>query len=159
VLGFFKGTRRKAGCVILTMSVLLTVLWGRSFIVWDWITVYPTLVTRVDIKAERGRLGCEWQACEQWDLSSTEWLSDTYEPEFGLFAYLDNRAIPEEFPSRWDLGGCTSGVYSPMSSRFPSRFVVIPYLWIIASLALLSFYLIIKKSPPASLRASRARSM
>ena len=131
---FFRGWRRKAGCVALLMALVLMSTWIRSLVVWDWVFIFPTSDVALELKSDRGRLGFEGRSLMDWEPSTSEWLSGVHSPHFGLFAYLENQP-DESFVWRWDCAGFSIGRFSSYD------FVAIPYWSLVVPLTLLSAYL------------------
>ena len=159
VSDFFKGWRRKAGLVTLTMACLLAVGWMRSILYWDMIYFSQLPGTGHDLVSERGLLGWERMTFPIEEDSSypmVKWESDpnSRTGEALNFAYLESTS-DESFVWRRCYGGFsigeTSGVGILPPFSFdkddlpftPMRYVIVPYWSLVLPLTLLSAWLIL----------------
>lgn len=129
---FFKGWRRKLGCVALVMAMILIVGWMRSAVYEDVIRFWVSNDRIQMFFSSRGTLS--W-----WGWSDV----NLWPPEIAWWYY----AIPEngigiEFPP--DVARRRYRYSEPVDrSRFACWSV--PYWWLVAPLTLLSAYLILWK--------------
>lgn len=117
---FFRGWRRKIGCVMLVVASVLAVTWGRSFIIRDTI-VFGLNGTGHYIVCTAGRI--EWP---------TWWYADGHSPMTGM----DWISGPE-MSQPWILSVSNN---IPVVSTW-----IVSYWWLVLPCSMLSAYLILWK--------------
>jgi hypothetical protein len=149
---FFRGWRRKVGCVTLVMACGCTVLWTRSFIHLDQISVSDSI--RSDNLTSRDG-GLRWRCLEkvgtpEKERGSRSWsaysepLAIIPGPEVLFERWKDARGT--EFHRMWNFCGIDIREFrwtEPERSRY--RAALLPYWSITIPLMFLSAYLILWK--------------
>ena len=138
---FFRGWRRKAGLVTLTMACVLTVAWMRSYVIHDAVLI-PAQGGHAGIESHGGSL--TWF---RWSDSkpslSIEWISQDAAIESDPWDQFD-------IEWRFDLLGVICGVgtvkHAPSDKL---AFCMTPYWSLVLPLTLLSAWLILIKPWPA----------
>ncbi len=154
---FFRGWRRKVGCVTLAMACLLGVFWGRSHLIADKIEV-PGWHSGSECKSYAGYISLTWRSpSEQFE--KIRWTSEVLSEwsEVDIWTYNDAR-----FEWNWSgikFGSVATGVWSEhrgedsLSGEIRTHFRAV-YDWVLVlPLTLLSAGLILWKPRKRPLHA------
>jgi hypothetical protein len=143
MLEFFKGWRRKAGCMTLVLACVFACGWVRSLYVIDSIGIETGKDTREDFISTHhsffwGRLhGYPWPG-------KTFWITLSHANSGSLS--LDEYLINAQFRCSWRWGGFGSGSYgSKDPSMFRGTFWMVPYWSLTVLLLVLSGSLLVTK--------------
>jgi len=139
---FFKGWRRKTGCIMLAMAMAVMVLWVRSSVVSEWIDWDDVVLMSCDegVYARTPRKlnlwpsTCRWIVTEESETAEECVAHPSWSRRFGGFRY------------------------SADSGPFRRDSALIPYWSLIAPLVLFSAYLLLVKPRPRTLTRSLANS-
>jgi hypothetical protein len=144
---FFRGWRRKAGCVTLTIALALTGVWVRSSAREDlWILIKGDASVGVVISKD-GSL--TWSQC--YPIPEGPWRIE----HTNVNPFPDPRGFPEQ-DLQWicRFGGNGAGMKVDEMSEISLRCAMIEYSFIVAPLTLLSAYLLLSKPKPKPLPAT-----
>ena len=137
---FFKGWRRKVGCITLVMACALAGLWSRSRTRWDRVELPVAARTHVVMEVCMGGLEFYYQCVDQSipaDMpTSSPFGSQAASPTSDDFRFLPKFAILSVWETRCAPGRVLFG---------RSLFFRVPILSTTAALTLLSAYLILWK--------------
>lgn len=124
---FFKGWRRKAGCVTLVMAWGLTGMWMRSFVVEDYLLIGRSRRWEYFLISSNSAL-C-WNAHHGWDPDPGSEMWQTFNAKW----------------SSYPLKGYKPLLFKWQGIEVASHYGTVPYSYAVLSLTLLSAYLILWK--------------
>ena len=134
---FFKGWRRKAGCVVLVAACVLAIAWMRSFVVEEEVAI--TLSGRLHACLSASG-GLSWVASSGPQIPfSLEWRYGSYTPAEGR----TQLTWTPGFPPNLNQFLCTDEIRLNRPSQY--RPWIIHYWKIVPALTLLAAYLIFRK--------------
>jgi hypothetical protein len=131
---FFHGWRRKVGCALLLVAISLCILWARSQLVEDTVSI-PTRGRSDLLTSLEGRL--IWEASARKSKDSLAWKSQTAKYDW-LSPWVTNGLLP-----RYEFAGLEYGGHNLAGGAGNYRWVVVPYAWLVLPCTLLSAYLIL----------------
>jgi hypothetical protein len=150
---FFRGWRRKAGLVTLMMALLLGVVWLRSSLITDRITIATAPQNAYSLVSDRGRFSWHGLAMTRRKDGSYHlavplgWESLYHSSDIDWIKDLEDSA-DEQFTWRRKFGGFifgrTKGFFTDAYS-----FAVLPYWSLVLPLTLLSAWLLLIMPRPA----------
>lgn len=164
---FFRGWRRKVGCVTLLIALMFMIVWGRSYFYEDhiWIAFSRERAIAVHTAVDRIAISGEWQEANGRQ-SVTAAGATMIETKFDASKCFDWVAVPTEHSADYDPWGVTHWYWSWGRFGYGEwddgtlgfRMLVVPYWILILPLSLLSGYLILWKPHRALLPASEGPS-
>ena len=140
---FFKGWRRKVGCVTLVMACVVTLMWMRSLDIEDSLTESKELGTTYFVGSRNQQLlwakqeGVFWKAKGVWE-----------EHKLGSSPFVSVQDYQSQSRKNWcgfrfEVG--ESEMRGPIVGKVRLVIVAIPYWSLVLPLTLLSAYLILWK--------------
>ena len=154
MLDFFKGWRRKVGALTLVMACVFAMGWVRSRHIEDRLLMRPTKSTLVLLKTnDSGYLFVVAHNSEEHIRQFVPGWTCRNAPHF------HSEGLPEDdldfSDGSWHIWKCgfligESDDYSHLGISSPAKFCIIPKWSIIIPLTLLSAYLLLTKSRPAT---------
>ena len=139
---FFRGWRRKVGCVTLSLACMAMGAWIRSLVVKDEISVRKNVGITTHFISNRSRLG--WKSVTIDDPLSTNFTINFY---FAKPAKEDDfyRGHDVRWKWRWRCCGFEFGRFTPNGPRWAEDIWIVPYWSIVTPLTLISAFLLLKK--------------
>ena len=149
---FFKGWRRKAGCVTLVLALLLMGAWGRSFGYDNWLILRGDDHTFNRLVSFQGSVDWERVSSD----SQKQWTADDYRGRALAMLMIAKQDKRHTIDWRWNAWGLAQGEYrspfleeitDPDERRSMDSLKVwrISYWFIITPLSLLSTCLLLSK--------------
>jgi hypothetical protein len=134
---FFRGWRRKAGCVMLAMACLLTAAWIRSFALHDVVAI-PLWNSYTYVVSVNGDFAVELTYPVPAG-ADPFWMTMRQDSDATIFEFLQDNIV-------WKWRG--AGLAISKTSPGHTTDYIVHYAWLTLPLTLLSAYLILWKPKP-----------